>query len=691
MSGRLSTLPTLLLPVAWLGGAELILSILQAGSDLPYVTRFGGRLLLAELSLAAAAGLAWSCFAVAGAPARRRRPLACGLSVTLGTLTVLANGLPRMVPPGTVPMAAAWGTALALGLGALLLRRALAQRDASGMALLHEPLLIAVVIIGGYGLLRLLRIPPATVTGAVIWGALAAAGLLGGLLLSRLPLRPERWAILMLPVILVTALGGVAMAVGRTPYPLPPPRTSGPPDVLLVVLDTTRADFAPAGSDSAWPTPGLAQLAREGRTFGSCFSTSCWTVPAHASLFTGRLPAAHGVTWNQPHLPAGVPTLAQRLARAGWRTAGFSANPWIGPEFGFDRGFDFFMEANADRRPLRPWACAFLPAWLTAPAVDLFDDKGGLTLASEALRHLPGNEGPPVFTFLNLLEPHLPYLPPRRFRNQVAAAGWSLPRIHALDQNPLSGLTGGGSPTDAARGRALAGDDARLLRTLYAAEVAYADSILARILKRLRQSGRLNHTIIVVTSDHGENLDDHAPLDHQLSLYDTLVHVPLLIRYPAGVPAGSREDGLVSLASVPRRILQLAGALPGAEKAGAPPAPTDRVYFQYARPGPFLERIRAHLDMDPSPWDRALDGIRSEGHKWIRSSDGHHMAFDLAADPLEQRDLFRAGLAGEEPWSGLAAALEQRLPAGSTAGTETPPLELSPEIRRRLRSLGYLD
>ena len=683
MSNRLNALLTLLLPIAWLSAAELVLTIISAGSDRPYVARLGGRILLAELLLAVVVALAWSFIFPGGksSSARRRLALACGLSVTLGTLTVLANGLPRKVPPGTLPTAAAWGIALALGLGAMLLRRALARRDGTGMALLYEPLLIAVVMIGGYGLLRLRRLPPATLTGAAIWMVLGAAGLLAGLLLSRLPPRPSRWAILFLPVILATTLGGLAVLLGRTPFPLLPPRSSGPPDLLLVVLDTTRADFAPAASDSAWPTPGLARIAAEGQTFSSCFSTSCWTVPAHASLFTGRLPAAHGTTWNQPHLPEDLPTLAQRLAQAGWRTAGFSANPWIGPAFGFDRGFDLFLEVNADHRPLRPWATAFLPSRLTAPALDLFDDKGGLTLASEALRHLAGDHGRPVFTFLNLLEPHLPYLPPRRFRNQVAAAGWSLSRIHALDQNPLAGLAGS----------AVADDDTRLLRTLYAAEVAYADSLLARILERLSRSGRLDHTIIVVTSDHGENLNDHAPLDHQLGLYDTLVHVPLLIRYPAGVPAGSTENGLVSLASIPRRILQLAGVLPGTDEAGAQAPPAGRVYFQYARPDPVLDRVRSRLGLDPSPWDRSLDGIRSEDHKWIRSSDGHHMAFDLEADPLEQHNLFHAGMTDEEPWSRLAASLEQRLPAGAAAGTGSPSLEMSPEIRQRLRSLGYLD
>ena len=137
-----------------------------------------------------------------------------------------------------------------------------------------------------------------------------------------------------------------------------------------------------------------------------------------------------------------------------------------------------------------------------------------------------------------------------------------LDQIHALDQNPLTGLGGD----------TLSSDDARLLRSLYAAEVAYADSILQRILDRLRQSERLDHTVVVVTADHGENLDGHVPLDHQLGLYDTLVHVPLLIRYPASVPAGSTEDRLVSLASVPRRMLQLAGALPGSDDDGASPA-----------------------------------------------------------------------------------------------------------------------
>jgi len=671
----------LALPTACLGTAELLISVLSSGTDRPYVASFGGRLLLVQIALALVLGLGLMM------ALRRRREqghhpgllgLAVGISVALGVLTVLANGLPRKIPPGTVEPAAAWGLALFLGAAAGLLRRAAARRRHGPLALACEPLLIALVVVGAYGFLRLRRLPPATMTGSGVWIACAVAGLLAALLLGRLRHAPGP-AVSWLLVALAVATGVGAMAAGSRPFPAVPARAAGPPDILLVVMDTTRADALP--SSGRWATPAASRLAAEGRTFSRCFSTSCWTVPAHASLFTGRLPRGHGTTWDSPYLPAGPATLAERLAQAGWRTAGFSANPWIGTEFGFDRGFDRFVEADGDRRPLRPWAAAFLPAWLTSPDLDLFEDKGGLALVSEALRNLSQADAQPVFTFLNLMEPHLPYLPPRRFRDDVAASGWSRQQILAVNQDPLSGLTANRAP---------AGDQMEILRALYAAEIAYADSLLRRLLERLEESGRLDNTLVVVTSDHGENLGDHPPLDHQLGLFDSLVQVPLLMRYPAAVTAGSTDESLLSLAAVPGRILQLAGVV---EAESSSPAGSDEpaVFFQYQRPSGILERISSSLGLDPSPWDRTLMGIRTATSKWIRASDGRHQAFDLVADPKEQQNLFTGGQAMATHWQQLAARLERRLPAAADAAPGTALDDITPATRERLRSLGYLD
>lgn len=684
MSPVSSRLLALLLPVACVGLAESLLSILSADSERPYVMRFAGLLLLTQLAMAAMAGFAWSLVGrkdTGPASGRNQVALALGLGLALATLAILANGLPRQIPPGTVPLPLAWFLAAAFGLGAALLRR-LVSRSPTGGALLWEPVLLSMATVGTYGMLRLRRLPPATLSGAMTWALIAAACLLLALFLNRFRRQPSP-ALAWLPVLAAVAGAMVMAAMGRSPFPALPEKTSGNPDVLLIVLDTTRADAVPAREGSPWPTPALQRLAAEGRTHTRCFSTSCWTVPAHASLFTGRLPFGHGASWSNTHLGPEAPTLAQQFADAGWSTAGFSANPWISTEFGFDRGFQSFTEVNADRRPLRPWVTAFLPAAWTAPALDMFDDKGGLTLTSEALRRL-GRDPQPQFIFLNLLEPHLPYLPPRRFRDTVVTGRRRDHDLYAFDQEPLTGLT-------AAAGAAA--PDMGIVKDLYAAEIAYTDSLLGQILRRLDESGRTNHTVVMITADHGENLGDHPPLDHQLGLYDSLVHVPLLLRYPAAISAGSLDHDLISLTDLPGRLLTLAGARAsqtGAAGDPGAPDPREAVFFEYARPLPVLERIRARLGIDPAPWDRSLRGVRTATHKWIEASDGRHQAFDLLQDPGETRNLQEVGVTPAGAWLDLNRQLHRRLPAAADSAAARP-LEMAPETRERLRSLGYLE
>lgn len=291
---------------------------------------------------------------------------------------------------------------------------------------------------------------------------------------------------------------------------------------------------------------------------------------------------------------------------------------------------------------------------------ELWEDEDGLVLASEALRAL-GRPGPPSFVFLNLMEAHLPYAPPRRVLERgLAGTALEPAALLRVDQDPLRDLRPG-FRWDA--------EELAALRTLYAAEVSYVDGLLGRVLGRLREAGRLDSTVVAVVSDHGENLGEHPPLDHQLGLWESLIHVPLLVHVP-GAPAGE-DDRLVSLADLAPAIEAWAAGVPG--PLDGPPA-REAVVLAYDLPRPILDRIRERLRLDPAPWARSLVGIRARTGKWVEGSDGTTAAGegDLAADPALREQL-----------AAWRAALPRRSPS-------RPAAEPAPDTLERLRGLGYV-
>jgi hypothetical protein len=225
------------------------------------------------------------------------------------------------------------------------------------------------------------------------------------------------------------------------------------------------------------------------------------------------------------------------------------------------------------------------------------------------------------------------------------------------------------------------------LRALYAAEVAYADDLVGRMMERLRQSGRLERTIVVIAADHGENLGEHPPLDHQLGLWDTLVRVPLLVLLPDGRGRGVVDDRLVSLADLADSIVAWAADRPAPLDG---PATRDAVTFAYDLPQPILERLRDRMAIDPSPWAQSLAGIRTDQAKWVLGSAGYRYVTKLE-DGNEMGNWFSEDVvAGAEP---PFPELRDRLLAAQAEAPKraSPPAQaLSPEAEARLRSLGYV-
>ncbi len=412
------------------------------------------------------------------------------------------------------------------------------------------------------------------------------------------------------------------------------------PNVLLVVIDTARADRFPFDGYGRPTAPAISALARGGTVFTRAFSPAPWTVPAHASLFTGQYPSLHRTDCGSLRLPDEAVTLAETLRAAGYRTVGYTANPWLGAQYNFQQGFDTYGETWRE-------------------VADGSEDTGAALTNEKVLRFLRwwhGNSDArrqPFFLFINYFEPHLPYHPPEPERSRFLPADGPPERVLRLSRlghpDEMRYIMGVSDLTES---------DLAILNDLYDGEIAYADRRVGEVLALLRELGLLDRTIVAITSDHGENIGDHHMMDHKLSIHDTLLHVPLVLRYPPRVPAGRTIDALVQMHDLHPTLLALAGVpqpegvtveavpLPGVGAGGEPRGPDEPIVSEFVGPPVDFLAVLKELfpGQDLSRFDRRLIALRRNGWKIHWGSDGHHALYHVAEDPGETRDL-----AAEDP------------------------------------------
>jgi len=428
------------------------------------------------------------------------------------------------------------------------------------------------------------------------------------------------------------------------------------PNILLVILDTARADRFPWQGYAKPTAPRLAELARDGAVYTQAFSPGPWTVPAHASLFTGQYPSLHRTDCGSLRLPDEAATLAETLRASGYRTIGYTANPWIGKGYNFHQGFDTYVET-----------------WRDVP--DQSEDTGATITNERVIRWLRWRQEnrearrQPFFLFINYFEPHLPYHPPEPERTRLIGPGADPRRVarlsrlsHPEEMRFIMGISD------------LDGEDLALLNALYDGEIAYVDRKVGEILDTLRGLGILDRTVIAVAGDHGENIGDHGMMDHKLSVHDTLLHVPLLLRYPPRVPPGQVVPAAVQLHDLHPTILALAGVPPPAATpieavplpgAGVPTPgrdPAGPIVAEFV--GPPVEFLDVLEDLFPgqdlSRFDRKLVALRQGGWKIHWGSDGRHALFHVVEDPGETRDLATAETGRVQAFENLVDAWLRR-------------------------------
>jgi arylsulfatase A-like enzyme len=425
------------------------------------------------------------------------------------------------------------------------------------------------------------------------------------------------------------------------------------PNVLLVTIDTLRADHCSAYGYARPTTPALEALAAEGARVEDAYAPMATTAPAHASLFTGLYPLGHGVFRNGAILGKSHVTLAERLARAGYETGAAVSSFVLDPRFGFAQGFASY-DARFDRKhqTLSPGK------WEGERVEGGFDRRADAT-TDRALRWLDGRKGNrPFFLWVHYFDPHFPYAAPAPYSNRFPP-----------------------QPPGGERETLIAG---------YDGEVAFADAQLARLIEGVSREGPGEATLVLVTADHGEGLLDHGYRSHGLHLYEEAVRVPLIVRWPRKIPPGTRLSGPAELVDLAPTILDLVGvpwsAGPLLGRSLAEPLRAARL--SDAPRMVFLQRRRyagASAEALGAKGDKF--GVRSGRWKYIEARrERHRELFDLVSDPGERNDLASGEPDRVERLSQALAAWRRVHQAARAADSDD-----SPEAVEALRALGYVE
>lgn len=461
------------------------------------------------------------------------------------------------------------------------------------------------------------------------------------------------------------------------------------PNVLLISIDTLRADHLSCHGYARPTTPNLDRLAAEGTRFSHAFGTAVWTPPAHGSMLTGLYPTQHGVV-DENRLDDAVPTVAMLMARSGYRTFGVVNNSQVGPLTGLDRGHATFHEVwrgdpggSVVSRGMRYLQRRLLEA-------RGLNDHGAERSNRLTIDWLAANRGgDPLYAFVHYIEPHNPLGAPRPFRDR-----WVDPdrrdvdaqRLALVADNPLACFTDDLQMTE---------DELFQLTAMYDEEIAYTDMRIGELFDAMRDQGIYDDTLIVVTADHGEHFGEHGMYSHVASLHEPIVHVPLIVKFP-GQGSSVVSSGLTQHVDIVPTILSHAGVehpladrLRGRVLQAAGGPGHEVVYAEWEGRVPYYVQKRLR-GKDSSVCERFLRPsamIRDRQYKLILHRGGETELYDLDADPGEQ-----ANLASTE--ASRLATMRERLESWHREIVKDAPAgsryQIDPEIQKHLESLGYM-
>lgn len=446
-------------------------------------------------------------------------------------------------------------------------------------------------------------------------------------------------------------------------------------DIVLITVDSLRADHVGWHGYDRETTPNLDALAAESRVFSQAFAHACSTRPSFPSILTSSYALQHG---GFERVSPDRTTIAEALSRGGYRTAGFHSNLYLSADFGYDRGFDTFYDSRTDpsvtakarnlvKRHLDSDGVVYqtLQRLFNATEKRTGIEVGSAYVDAAELTDLAldwvekSADGGPRFLWVHYMDVHHPYVPPadyqRRFREEPVADREAVQLRRKMLESPDS----------------LSERDRQTLIDLYDAEIAYADAEIDRLLETVRSTWG-GDTVVAFTADHGEEFDEHDGYSHSATFYDEVLHVPLVLS------GGTSEtvDDLVGLLDL---------------------APTLVDYADVSQPDAFEgasllsdDRDRTEVIAEWADTDRAVTArrfaVRSRDWKYVRLDDGTERLFDLDADPDEQTNVVDARPEVANEFRGRLQAHQQRL---ADTNQEMGEVAMDEDVAERLRLLGY--
>jgi len=431
-----------------------------------------------------------------------------------------------------------------------------------------------------------------------------------------------------------------------------PGSSPGRSDVLFVVVDTLRADHLGCYGYARDTSPAIDELAREAVLFERAYASASWTKPSVASMITGLYPGRHGVVRLDHVVSAATPTLAERLRGAGYATAAVVSQRLIGSRFGYERGYEHFSEEEAGGHRN-------------------VSTRGVTKEALRLLGELRGEERP-FFLFVHYFDPHTAY---QRHREHAFAG-------------PGAGRLRGGEPAPVLRSLdpPLSDEEISFLRAVYDEEIRSTDAGIGELVSWLADAGGLDRTLVVLAGDHGEELVERGRLGHTETLYEEIVHVPLIVRPPLYTGGGRRVAAPVSLVALPATILELIGL------------EADGSAFDEPSLGPLLDDpdagsggrvVHASVDYDfgretaNTPRLSRKRAVIGERYKLVHDREAKTFAlYDLALDPMELEDV-------SAERADTLRALRALLPRDAEPAL-APRTALSSQELEQLRGLGYV-
>jgi arylsulfatase A-like enzyme/uncharacterized membrane protein YbhN (UPF0104 family) len=551
---------------------------------------------------------------------------------------------------GWTPALALMATLVPVGLAITLFRL---RRDVYLEQM--PPLPVLAAVLGGFGALAL---------ALFFAGPRAFRGALGAVFRPRFAL-----------ALAILAIGGGWLAAGelaRAPSAVAPPAATPAlaqrPNVILVMVDTLRADHLSCYGGQSVATPNLCRIAADGGTLYSGFAHASWTKPSAASLLSSLLPSSHQAMAKAAALPAEIDTVAEAFQSTGYATGAFVSNTNLTEAFGFAQGFDeyhylapdYLFSALESSSKLVLYQI-FRRLWfMAAPGLhpgDFYQDSA--VVNGHAFAWLERYRAARFFLFLHYMDPHDPYF------------------VHPYNGEGIARATAQDPPPE----------QAARMHELYLGEIAYLDANFGRLIERLEALGLYDDALIALVSDHGEEFQEHGGFWHGMTLYDEQVHVPLLVKWPRGAPAAPPDAR-----GEPARLIDVAPTLLARAGAAVPPAMQG---IDLAR----LPAARAPADQlvfaEENHEGNVLRAVRTKTWKWIEANEDNPRGlptrelFRVASDPAETEDL-----AAREP--GVAQELARQAAALELAAREhrvgaARAAQISQEECEQLKQLGYVE